>query len=123
VLPDLVRAQVSHLLRSIAGQGAVVGLCNPNREVEVCVGDVEPYLEILEGVSGSFLAEHAGRQVWVERFAGGFNLVVATDRESLGNVLGMCNAVHSDLQSLLDPEDPDDSAMAAALRVRKPSAA
>jgi hypothetical protein len=35
----------------------------------------------------------------------------------------MCNANHSDLQNLLDPDGPDDPAVAAAMKARKPSAA
>src|SRR5262245_49408287 len=123
MLPDAVRARISSLLMSIAGEGAVVALCNPDREVEVCVGDVEPYLGVLDGFEGSALTGHAGRQVWVERLSTGFDLVVAADRASIGNVLGMCNAVHSDLQSLLGPEGPDDPAVAAAMKARASGAA
>jgi hypothetical protein len=123
VLPDVVRARVSYLLMAIAGQGAVVALCNRDREIEVSVGDVEAFLGVVDGTTGAFLSEHAGRQVWVERFATGFDLIVATDRESLSDVLGMCNSVHADLQSLLGPDGPDDPAMAKALRAPKPGAA
>jgi len=123
MLPDAVRARIAKLLMSIADEGSVVALCNSDREIEVCVGDVEPYLGVLDGFKGSALTEHAGQQVWVERFSAGFDLVVATDRKSIGNVLGMCNAVHSELQSLLGPEGPDDPAVAAAMKARASGAA
>jgi hypothetical protein len=123
MLPDAVRARIADLLTSIAGEGAVVALCNSRREVEVCVGEVGPYLGVLDGFRGSALTEHVGRQAWVERLNTGFDLVVAADSVSIGNVLRMCNATHSDLQSLLGPEGPDDPAVAAAMKARTPGAA
>ena len=89
--PDPVRARIAPSLRLIAAEGGAAAICSPSGEVEVCVGNIEPYLDAVAGVSGITLIAHGGLQVVSYPLVGGYRLVATADVESLGNVIGACH--------------------------------
>jgi len=108
----------------IAAEGGAVAICSPRDEVEVCVGNIEPYLDAVAGVSGITVISQRGLQVVSYPLVGGYRLVATADVDSLGNVVGACHTCYPELESILNPDDPDDDpAVAAAIKVKRGGAA
>jgi hypothetical protein len=117
MLPDDVRMRVAELLQVIAEARVTVGLCNRRDEVEVCIGDVTPYLAGLEW-GGSHIEERGERRVFVDQLGSGFRLVCVSESEDqLGDMVGAAHSIRAELESILRGDPPESPARAAAMKV------